>query len=164
LTYNTNRSDVSLALNQRKGLEHKSYHTPQEKAIFEVEHTEVFKCKRIDYGFNVQHVLDNRQETPTPKSIHYWATEASWIFGVDIKGDTIRKIIRNGVVVLQAPRPTMDMGGEGCSCMENAILSNINLFQRNGDTEINEATIVAMVENLLKVNTTPNIPLPINLW
>jgi hypothetical protein len=64
-------------------------------------------------------------------------------------------MIRNGDIVLQAPGPTMVMGDDAYSCMEHIILSNINLCQRNGDTELKEATIVAMLETLLKGNTTP---------
>jgi hypothetical protein len=124
----------------------------------------VFKCKRIAYGWDVQHVLDNRQEASKPKSIQYWATEASYFFGADVKGDTIRKMIRNGDIVLQSPGPTMAMGDEAYSCMENSILRNISLCQRNGDTELKEETSVAMIEALLKGNTTPNIPRPRYLW
>jgi hypothetical protein len=73
-------------------------------------------------------------------------------------------MIRNGDIVLQAPGPTMDMGDKAYHCMGHAILSNINLCQRNGDTELKEASIVAMIEAFLKGNTTPTIPRPIYLW
>jgi hypothetical protein len=48
--------------------------------------------------------------------------------------------------------------------MERAILSNINLCQRKGDTELKEAAIVATVESLLKGPTVMNIPRPRHLW
>jgi hypothetical protein len=67
-------------------------------------------------------------------------------------------MIRNGDIVLQTPGPSMAMGDEAYSFMEHAILGNINLCQRNGKTELKESTIVAMVEALLKGNTTPNTP------
>jgi hypothetical protein len=57
----------------------------------------------------------------------------------------------------------MAMGDEAYSCMEHAILSNTNLCQRNGDNDLKEANIVAMIKSLLKGNTTPNIPRPIYL-
>jgi hypothetical protein len=74
---NTNMSSGCLPLNRRKGLAQKSRRTPQQKATFEAERTKLFKCKRIAYGWAVQHVLDNRPEASKPKSIQYWATEAS---------------------------------------------------------------------------------------
>jgi hypothetical protein len=58
----------------------------------------------------------------------------------------------------------MAMGDEAHSCMEHVILSNINLCQRNGDTELKEATIVAMIEAFLKGSTVMNIPRPRHLW
>jgi hypothetical protein len=69
-------------------------------------------------------------------------------------------MIRNGDIVLQAPGPTMAMGDEAYSCMDHAILRNINLCERNGHTDLKEATIVAMIEALFKGNTRPNIPRP----
>jgi hypothetical protein len=96
----------------------------------------VFKCKRISYGWAVQNVLDNRQEASKMRSIQYWSTEASYIFGVDVKGYTIQKMISNGDIVFQAPGPTMTMGNEAYSCMDHGIPSNINWCQRNGDTEL----------------------------
>jgi hypothetical protein len=161
---NTNMINGSLPFNLQKGLVQKSRCTPQQKMAFEAERTKVFKCKRIAYGWAVQHVLDNKQEASTPKSIQDWAIEASEIFGVDVKGETIRKMIKNGDILLQAPGPTMAMGDEAYSCTEHAILSNTNLCQRNGDTDLKEATIVAIIEALLKGNTTPNIPQPRYLW
>jgi hypothetical protein len=89
---NTNRSNGYLPLNRQKGLAQKSWRTPQQKAAFEAERIEVFKCKRIAYRWAVQHVLDNRQDASKPKTIQYWASEASEaseVFGVDVKGDTI---------------------------------------------------------------------------
>jgi hypothetical protein len=59
-------------------------------------------------------------------------------------------MIRTGEIVLQAPGPTMAMGDDAYSCMEHAILRIINLCQRNGDTDLKEAPIVAMVEDILK--------------
>jgi hypothetical protein len=50
----TNRSNGSLPFNRRKGLAQKSWRTPQQKAAFEAERTEVFKCKRKAYGWAVQ--------------------------------------------------------------------------------------------------------------
>jgi hypothetical protein len=97
------------------------------------------------------------------KSIQYWATEATQIFGLDFKADTFGKMIRNGNVCLQSPGPGMAMDDEAHSCMEHAILSNINLCQRNGDTELKEATIVSMIEALLKGSTVMNISRPHHL-
>jgi hypothetical protein len=74
---NTNMNNGSLPFNSLKGLEQKSRRTPQQNAAFKAERTEVFKYKRIACGWDVQHLLDNRQEASTPKSIQYWATEAS---------------------------------------------------------------------------------------
>jgi hypothetical protein len=48
--------------------------------------------------------------------------------------------------------------------MEHAILSNINLCQRSGDTELKESTVVAMIEALLKGTTITNIPRPRYIW
>jgi hypothetical protein len=76
-----------------------------------------------------QRYVDSNQ-----KYIQYWATEATKIFGLDVRYDTVRKMIRNGNVCLQSPVPGMAMGDVAHSCMENAILSNKNLCQRNGDT------------------------------
>jgi hypothetical protein len=98
------------------------------------------------------------------KSIHYWATEATHIFGLDVKADTVCKMIRNGNVFLQSPGPGMAMGDEAHSCMEHAILSDIIFCQRNGDTELKKATIVVMIEALLKGSTVMNIPRPRRLW
>jgi hypothetical protein len=58
----------------------------------------------------------------------------------------------------------MAMDDEAQSCIEHTILSNINLCQRNGDTELKEATIVAVIEALLKGSTVVNIPRPRHLW
>jgi broad specificity polyphosphatase/5'/3'-nucleotidase SurE len=54
----------------------------------------------------------------------------------------------------------MAMGDDTHSCMEHAILSNINLCQSNGDTELKEATIAAMIEALLKGSTVMSLPRP----
>jgi hypothetical protein len=50
---NTNRSNGSLPFNRRKGLAQDSRRTPQQKMAFEAECTEVFKCKRVAYGWAV---------------------------------------------------------------------------------------------------------------
>jgi hypothetical protein len=57
-------------------------------------------------------------------------------------------MIRSGDIVLQAPRPAMVMDDEVYSCIYHAILRYINLCQRNGDTELKEATIFVMIKAL----------------
>jgi hypothetical protein len=113
----------------------------------------------------VEKVIAHRRELDSnQKSIQQWATEASHIFGIDVKGDTVRKMIRNGDLCLQAPGQGMAMGDEAHSCMKHALLSNINLCQRNGDIELKESTIFAIIEALLKGTTIRNIPRPCHLW
>jgi hypothetical protein len=125
----------------------------------------VFKAKNAAYSWVVDKANSNRRDVDSnQRSIQYWATEATHIFGLDIKADTVRKMIRYGKVCLQSPGPGMAMGDEAHSCMEHAISSNINLCQRNGDTELKEATIVAMIEALLLGSTVLNIPRPRHLW
>jgi hypothetical protein len=162
---NTNASNVSLPFDREKGLARKSRRTPQQKAAFEAERKISFKAKNADYSWAVEKANSNRRDVDSnQKSIQYWATEATYIFGLDVKADTVCKIILNGNVCLQSPVPGMAMGDEAHSCMEHVILSNINLCQRNGDIELKEATIVAMIAALSKGSTVMNIPRPSHLW
>jgi hypothetical protein len=133
--YNTTVSNVSLPFERRKGLARKSRQTPQKKAAFDAERKIAFNVKNIAYSWAVEKANSNRRVVDSNQnSIQYWATEATHIFGLDVKADTVRKMIRNGNVCLQSPGPGMAMGNEAHSCMEHAILSNLNLCQRNGDT------------------------------
>jgi hypothetical protein len=111
-----------------------------------------FKAKNFAYVW----VVDKIKPKIGSVLDQYWATEVSQIFGIDVKGGTVRKMIRNGDICLQASDPGMAMGDEAHSCMERAILSNINLCQRNGDTELNES--------LLKGTTVTSIPRSLHLW
>jgi hypothetical protein len=162
---NTNASNVSLTFDRQKGLARNSRRTPQQKAAFEAERKIALKAKNAAYSWAVEKANSNRRDVDSnQKSIQYWATEAAQIFGLDLKADTACKMIRNGNVCLQYPGMGMEMGDEAHSCMEHAILSKINLCQRNGDTELKEATIIAMIEALLKWSTVMNIPRPRHLW
>jgi hypothetical protein len=148
---NANASNVSLTFDRRKGLAIKSRRMPQQKAVFEAERKISFKAKNVAYRWVVEKANSNQRDVDSnQKSIQYWATEATQFFGLDVKADTVRKMIHHGNVCLQSPGPGMAMGDEAQSCMEHAILSNINLCQRNGDTELKEANIVSMIEDLLK--------------
>jgi hypothetical protein len=132
---NTNANKCSLPFDRRKGLARKSPRTPQQKAAFEAERRIAFKAKNADYSWAVEKDnLDQRDVDSNRKSIQYWATEANQIFGLDVKSETVQKMIFNGNVCLQSPGPGMVMGAEAHSFMGHAILSNINLCQRNGDT------------------------------
>jgi hypothetical protein len=137
----------------------------QQKEAFEAERKIAFKAKNVAYSWVAEKANSNRRDVDSNQnSIQYWATEATHIFGLDVKADTVCKMICNGNVCLQSPGPGMAMGDEAHSFVEHAILSNINLCQRNGDTELKEATIVAMIEDLLKESTVMNIPRPRHLW
>jgi hypothetical protein len=163
--YNTNSRNVSLPFDRRKGLARKSRRTPQQKAAFKAERKIAFKAKNVAYSWAVEKANSNgRYVDSNQNSIQYWATEENQIFGLDVKADTVRKMIRNGIVCLQSPGPGMAMGDEAHSCIEHVILSNIILCKRNGDTELKEATIFAMIEALLKGSTVMNIPRPHHLW
>jgi hypothetical protein len=162
---NTNTSNVSLPFDRRKGLTIKSRRTPQQKAAFEAERKIAFKAKNATYSWTVEKDNSNRSDVESnQKSIQSWVTEATHIFGLDVKAETVLKMIRNDNVCLQSPGPGMAMGDKAHSCMEHAILSNINLCQRNGNTELKEATILVMIEALLKGPTVMNIPRPRHLW
>jgi hypothetical protein len=146
-------------------LARKSRRMPQQKVAFEAERKIAFKAKNVAYSWAIKKANSNQRDVDSnQKSIQYWATGATHIFGLDVKADTVHKMIRNGNVCLQSPGPGMAMGDNAHSCMEHAILSNINLCQRNGDTGLKAATIVAMIEYLLKWSTFMNIPRPCHLW
>jgi hypothetical protein len=132
---NTNASNFYLSFDRQKGLARKSRRTPQQKVAFEAERKIAFKAKNAAYSWAVEKANSNRRDVDSnQKSIQYWDTEETQIFGLDVKADTVRNMICNGNVCLHSPGPGMAMGDESHSCMEHAILSNINLCQRNGNT------------------------------
>jgi hypothetical protein len=105
---NTNASNVSLPFDRQKGLARKSRRTPQQKAAFEAEHKIVFKAKNAAYSWAVGKREFTSKICGLQKSIKYWATEATHIFGLDVKADTVCKIIRNWQCM-----PTLSRPGHG---------------------------------------------------
>jgi hypothetical protein len=110
---NTSARNVSLPFNRRQGLARKSRRTPHQKAAFEAERKIAFKAKNVSYSWAVEKTNSNRRDVDSyQKSIQYWATEATNIFGLGVKADTVCKMIFNGNVCLQSPGPGMAMGDE----------------------------------------------------
>jgi hypothetical protein len=92
-------------------------------------------------------------------SVEEWARRASERFDFQVRGDTLRHMMRRGDTELQRPGPTCAIGDDAFATIQHAVLSKICLTQMNDDAELKENDLVSCIRNLGTRITSPR-----NLW
>jgi hypothetical protein len=92
----------SRCLSQSKQLSTNSRRTPKQNQAFEKEKREAFNLKNEAHVWAISEIKENKKEaTRKQLSVEEWAQRASERFDLQVRGDTLRHMIRSGNTNLQ---------------------------------------------------------------
>jgi hypothetical protein len=148
------------SLSHPKQLSSKSRRTPKQKQSFEKEKRELFHLKNEAHVWALREIEESKRlANGRQLSVEEWARRASERFDFQVRGDTLRHMMRRGDTELQRPGPTCAIGDDAFATIQHAVLSKICLTQMNGDAELKENDLVSCIRNLGTRITSPR-----NLW
>jgi hypothetical protein len=120
----------------------------------------LFHFKNEAHVWELREIKDNKKVAKKRQlSVEEWARRASGRFDFQVRGNTLRHMMRRGDTELQRPGPTCAIGDDAFATMQHAVLSNICLTQMNGDAKLKENDLVSCIRNLGTRITSPR-----NLW
>jgi hypothetical protein len=119
---------TARSLSHPKQLSSKSRRNPKQKQSLEKEKRELFHLKNESHAWALREIEDNKKVAKGRQlSVEEWARRASERFDFQVRGDTLRDMMRRGDTELQQPGPTCAIGYDAFATIQHAVLSKICL-------------------------------------